>query len=137
MKLNKVDKGLIVAFTLLILFTVYNKYLKTEKWNKHKTKILWLPKKEINIGKIPFINDTTFNCIIKNDSTNNLYIQEVSSTCGCTKYKVNKRMIKPYDTTNISITIKPQYIGKNTTAIILKTNTISKVEGLSIIYEAY
>jgi hypothetical protein len=131
--MKKVDKILIVIVSFLMIFTIYKQYFVSK--TNAKAKYSWLPNNKLSIGKIVVGKDTLFNCKIKNDSTTTLFIDNVYVSCGCTKFELEKNVVKPFDSVRILITLNAKEKGKNFTYVRLKANTKNNSDTLYIFYE--
>ena len=133
--MKKVDKLLIVIVSILLIFTIYKQYfvLKTSV----RAKYSWLPNNKLSIGKVVVGKDTLLNCIIKNDSTTTLFIDNVFVSCGCTKFELEKNVVKSSESIKIMITLNAKEKGKNFTYIRLKANAKKNSDTLYIYYEGF
>jgi hypothetical protein len=116
---------------ILLYISVYFSFFSCS--NNNGVEITILPNETINFGEIiqGEIVDVEFK--IKNTGTGNLKITNAKASCGCTKLKYPKEVIKPGNEEIISVTFDSKNkIGEQKKKITLTTNATPKIKILTI-----
>ncbi|HJM15830.1 MAG TPA: DUF1573 domain-containing protein [Flavobacteriales bacterium] len=101
--------------------------------NNNGVEITIIPNETINFGEIIQGEIVPIEFKIKNTGTENLKITNAKASCGCTKLKYPKEVIKPGDEEIISVTFDSKNkIGEQKKKITLTTNATPKIKTLTI-----
>lgn len=119
---------------LLTLFSVVYSCNTSEKL-KEKSKGLYLEQEEKNFGEITSTKKIELSINLINDSENIDSIISIVKSCGCTKVKENKIIIKPHSEGKISLIYNPEKdSGRIQKSVFLRT---SKDEILTYRFKAF
>lgn len=72
-------------------------------------------KQEIDLKKIDFSDDTTFDVLLKNHFDKEIKIKYIQTGCGCLSYddSILDQVIKPNDSLSLKFKYKPNTLGYN------------------------
>ena len=87
---------------------------------------------EIDIGKLKQGQPETVKFELKNTGVNPLIIQQVETSCGCTKLEWTKHPIKPNQFGEIKVTYDAKYPGRFVKGIMVFRNTEKAMEKLVV-----
>ena len=87
--------------------------------------ILNITNKDVDLGAIKYDSSYKIDYIIANVGAKDLVIDTVTSSCGCSVPKINRKVIRSSDTTLVSVEFKPVDSGKFSKSIVMKSNTDS------------
>jgi hypothetical protein len=122
-------KKLLLGLTLAFLLSCKNKIIEKP--------ILDVTNRDVDLGIIKYDSAYKIDYIITNIGTKELVIDTVTSSCGCSVPKINKKMIGSSDTTLVSVQFKPVDSGKFSKSIVMKSNvdsvyTVLKFRGRAV-----
>ena len=89
-----------------------------------------------DIGSIKFDSVYHLTYVVENSGQQELVIDTITSSCGCSLPFVSKKNIQPSDTTLITVTYKPVDKGRFQKSLVIKSNTDSVFSVLSFKGEA-
>jgi len=124
------EKTFFIGIIVLIIFSGCVFVNQSEPENK-KPKIEITPK-NYDFGTVP--NEKIGHVFsVKNTGKEILEITGISTSCGCTKGTVDKKLINPGETTELLVTIDPDLMGEKDTGkieriVYVKSNDIDNLE---------
>jgi hypothetical protein len=110
-------KKLSLGLALAILLSCKNRIIQKP--------VLNVTNKDVDLGAIKYDSSYKIDYIIANVGAKDLVIDTVTSSCGCSVPKINKKVIRSSDTTLVSVEFKPVDSGKFSKSIVMKSNTDS------------
>jgi hypothetical protein len=122
-------KKLLLGLTLVVLLSCKNKIIEKP--------ILNVTNRDVDLGIIKYDSAYKIDYIITNIGTKELIIDTITSSCGCSVPKINKKVIWSSDTTLASVQFKPVDSGKFSKSIVMKSNvdsvyTVLKFRGMVV-----
>jgi hypothetical protein len=119
----------------IFLYYLFNKPKKVNLQKESKTSFKWQKDSIIDLGLLNSNVTYNFSTKIYNAGIHPLFIQDINTSCGCTKTKFSKIKILPNDSSLITGTISTSKSPKDFVIISFKANTNQLNHNLYLSYK--